>query len=162
MRCCRDWVGKSCLGSPCACSHPRSSTVPPRGHSLQTLQLPFTLLIAAGPRDVEEKGFLKEFSRLVHLQLLPSGCCSHRIYSAMFAGLLSCALGSGGGSLGPDQFALLPRQFRCGKQMQHEAMGLEVERPVRSWGWLSILPAAPGQASWRRMYGTGWSRETGL
>lgn len=101
----------------------------------------------------KRKASLENSQGLCTSSSFPAVAAHTAFIQQMFAGLLSCALDSGGGNLGPDQFALLPRQFRCGMQMQHEAGGLEVEGPVRSWGWLSILPAAPGQASWRRRYG---------
>lgn len=48
MRYCCERMGQSRLGSPHDCFHPSGSpVVTPRGHSLETLQLPFSLLIAA-------------------------------------------------------------------------------------------------------------------
>lgn len=49
------------------------------------------------------------------------------------AGPFPSQVGSGWGSVGPGQLALLPCQVRRGKQAQHGAMGPEVAGTVRAW-----------------------------
>ena len=101
---------------------------------------------------MEEKGFLREFLRLCTSSSFPGVAVHITLIQQMFFWDAVLCPSQGWGSLGPDQFALLPCQVRHGKQTKHGAMGLEVEGAVRSWGWSSILLATQGQASWRRWY----------